>query len=85
MGPYIHIDENDVRKSYLAHIPRLGVWSRTNIYRGTHKTEHMKANRTISLKPEQAAWLKEHKDVNFSKLCQRWLSAYILAYEGEGQ
>lgn len=25
MGPYIHIDENDVRKSYLAHIPRLGV------------------------------------------------------------
>jgi hypothetical protein len=25
MGPYIHIDENDVLKSYLAHIPRLGV------------------------------------------------------------
>ena len=25
MGPYVHIDENDVRKSYLAHIPRLGV------------------------------------------------------------
>ena len=25
MGPYVHIDENDVRKSYLAHIPQLGI------------------------------------------------------------
>jgi integrase/recombinase XerD len=25
MGPYIHIDPDDVRKSYLAHIPRLGI------------------------------------------------------------
>lgn len=25
MGPYIHIDSEDVRKSYLAHVPQLGV------------------------------------------------------------
>jgi hypothetical protein len=25
MGPYIHIAPEDVRKSYLAHVPRLGV------------------------------------------------------------
>ena len=25
MGPYIHIDPEDVRKSYLAHIPQLGI------------------------------------------------------------
>jgi integrase/recombinase XerD len=25
MGPYVHIDPEDVRKSYLAHVPRLGV------------------------------------------------------------
>lgn len=25
MGPYIHIDSEDVRRSYLAHVPRLGV------------------------------------------------------------
>jgi len=25
MGPYIHISPDDVRKSYLAHVPQLGI------------------------------------------------------------
>ena len=39
--------------------------------------------RTISLRPEQAEWLKEHPEVNFSGYVQRWLDNLIEAYAGK--
>lgn len=38
--------------------------------------------RTITLPPDQDAWLREHPEVNFSGQVQVWLANFIAAYEG---
>ena len=40
------------------------------------------AKRSISLRPDQVAWLAAHPEVNLSGYIQRWLDGLIDAIDG---